>query len=54
MGSESPSWLQVGTEAVLAALPCARLEVLQGQEHLATVTAPEMFAQVVVRFVEQG
>jgi len=50
MGSESPAWLQIGTKAVLAALPCARLEVLQGQEHVATVTAPEMFASVVADF----
>jgi len=54
MGSESPSWLQMGTKAVAAALPCTKLEVLQGQEHSATITAPEMFAQVVIRFIEEG
>jgi pimeloyl-ACP methyl ester carboxylesterase len=54
MGSESPPWLQAGTNAVLAALPCASLEVLKGQEHHATMTAPEMFAQAVIRFVENG
>jgi pimeloyl-ACP methyl ester carboxylesterase len=54
MGSESPSWLQMAARAVAAALPGARLEVLEGQEHVATVTAPEMFAQAVVDFVEEG
>jgi pimeloyl-ACP methyl ester carboxylesterase len=53
MGSESPTWLQIGTRAVLAALPNATLEVLEGQEHHATVTAPEMFAQVVVDFASR-
>jgi pimeloyl-ACP methyl ester carboxylesterase len=51
MGSESPEWLQTGTRAVKEALPNARLEVMQGQAHLATVTAPEMFAQAVIDFV---
>jgi hypothetical protein len=37
---------------VQAALPFARLRVLAGQEHHATLTAPEMFAQVVTNFVE--
>lgn len=53
MGSESPAWLQMGTKAVLAALPCARLEILEGQEHHATIAAPEMFAEAVVKFVEE-
>jgi pimeloyl-ACP methyl ester carboxylesterase len=54
MGSESPSWLQMGTKAVLAALPDVRLEILQRQEHQATVTAPEMFARAIVKFVEEA
>jgi pimeloyl-ACP methyl ester carboxylesterase len=51
MGSNSPKWLQVAAKTVLAALPFATLEVLQGQEHHATITAPQMFAQAVVKFV---
>jgi pimeloyl-ACP methyl ester carboxylesterase len=51
MGSESPAWLQIGTNAVLAALPCAQLQVLPGQEHVATVTAPEMFVAAVANFI---
>jgi pimeloyl-ACP methyl ester carboxylesterase len=54
MGSESPSWLQMGTKAAADAIPRAKLEVLAGQEHSATITAPEMFAQAVIRFVEEG
>jgi pimeloyl-ACP methyl ester carboxylesterase len=54
MGSESPLWLQVATRAVFAALPGSSLQVLEGQEHLATVTAPEMFAQAVMKFVEKN
>jgi len=53
-GSESPRWLRMGAEAVLAALPNAQLRVLEGQEHLATITAPEMFAQMVIDFVEKA
>jgi pimeloyl-ACP methyl ester carboxylesterase len=52
MGSESPEWLQIGARAVKAALPNASLEVLNGQEHHATITAPEMFAQAVIDFVQ--
>lgn len=51
-GSESPAWLQQAAQAVQAALPFARLSVLEGQEHHATLTAPELFAQVVTNFVE--
>jgi pimeloyl-ACP methyl ester carboxylesterase len=54
MGSESPLWLQLGTKAAADAIPRAKLEVLAGQEHSATITAPEMFAQAVIRFVEEG
>ncbi|MGO9339827.1 MAG: alpha/beta fold hydrolase [Terracidiphilus sp.] len=54
LGSDSPQWLQAATRAVLAALPCATLQVLQGQQHHAMMTAPDMFALAVVRFVEQG
>ena len=54
MGSESPLWLKAAARAVLAALPCATLGVLEGQEHHATITAPQMFAQAVVDFVERG
>jgi pimeloyl-ACP methyl ester carboxylesterase len=54
MGSESPQWLQMGTKAVFAALPDARLQVLAGQQHLATVTRPERFAHAVAAWVDEG
>lgn len=54
LGSQSPAWLQLAAQAVLAALPSATLELLQGQQHHAIITAPEMFAQAVVSFAEQG
>jgi len=54
MGSESPLWLEAAARAVLATLPHATLEVLEGQGHHATITAPQMFAKAVLKFVEEG
>lgn len=54
MGSESPLWLKAAARAVLATLPHATLEVLEGQGHHATITAPQMFAKAVLKFVEEG
>lgn len=39
--------------AVAEALPAARVVVLPGQEHLAMYTAPELFVNEVVRFLEE-
>lgn len=50
IGSESPAWFRQGAEAVLAALPNARMVVLAGQGHSAMITAPELFAQAVIDF----
>jgi pimeloyl-ACP methyl ester carboxylesterase len=50
MGSESPAWLQIGARAVAAALAHAQLKVLAGQEHHATLAAPDLFAQIVEEF----
>jgi hypothetical protein len=36
---------------VAAALPDARIAVLEGQQHLADVLAPEVFAERVVAFL---
>jgi pimeloyl-ACP methyl ester carboxylesterase len=52
LGSASPAWLRRGTEAILAALPDARMAVLPGQGHSAMITAPEMFAQAVIDFAD--
>jgi pimeloyl-ACP methyl ester carboxylesterase len=48
MGSDSPRWLRQGAEAVVAALPDARMAVLPGQGHSAMITAPELFARAVI------
>ena len=40
VGSESPAWMKQGVERFAAALPHARVEVLQGQGHTAMFTAP--------------
>jgi hypothetical protein len=35
-------------------MECASLTGVQGQEHSATITAPELFAQAVISFAEEG
>jgi len=57
---EAPVLLQIGsqslhelyvTDALAAALPNAQIENLPGQAHEGMTTAPEMFAEVVTRFL---
>jgi pimeloyl-ACP methyl ester carboxylesterase len=50
VGERSPEADQTDAEALAAALPNARLEVLPGQGHAAMHTAPEMFISVVGDF----
>jgi pimeloyl-ACP methyl ester carboxylesterase len=50
IGSESPRDLYV-TDALAAALPNARIEVLPGQAHEGMTTAPEMYAESVTKFL---
>ncbi len=52
LGSESPSYARKGTEAIVAALPDARIIRMPGQGHVAMVTAPELFTNEVIRFLE--
>jgi pimeloyl-ACP methyl ester carboxylesterase len=54
MGSESPSWLRKGTEAIRAALPNAQLVVLPGEGHSAMISAPPLFAQALIEFADQS
>ena len=49
-GSESQHDLYV-TDALAAALPHARLQVLQGQAHEGMTTAPDMYAEAVTEFL---
>jgi pimeloyl-ACP methyl ester carboxylesterase len=50
VGSESPRDLYV-TDALAAILPDACIEELSGQAHEGMTTAPEMYAQAVIRFL---
>jgi pimeloyl-ACP methyl ester carboxylesterase len=49
IGSESPRDLYV-TDALAAILPDVRIDVLQGQAHEGMTTAPESYAEAVIRF----
>jgi pimeloyl-ACP methyl ester carboxylesterase len=44
VGSESPSWAKRSTEAFAAAIPDARVHVLEGHSHGASVSGPELLA----------
>jgi pimeloyl-ACP methyl ester carboxylesterase len=53
LGEESPDWAREGTERIRAALPDARVSVLNGQGHAAIMTAPELVAEEVARFLRE-
>lgn len=53
LGEKSPDWAREGTELVRAALPDARVSILHGQAHVATMTAPELVADEIARFVSE-
>ena len=50
-GSESPPVLREGTDRAAAAIPGARVRMLEGHAHLAIRTDPAMVADVIRRFV---
>jgi pimeloyl-ACP methyl ester carboxylesterase len=50
-GEHSADPSKAGIEAVAAALPDARIVVLEGQEHVADVLVPEVFAAHVLAFL---
>jgi pimeloyl-ACP methyl ester carboxylesterase len=50
IGTESPRDLYV-TDALAAVLPDARIGALAGQAHEGMTTAPEMYAEAVIRFL---
>lgn len=52
-GSDSPDFLRRSTETVAAALPRARVAVLDGQQHVAMDTAPDVVADTVLSFVTE-
>jgi pimeloyl-ACP methyl ester carboxylesterase len=50
LGSTSPDWARRWTSMAQSAIPSSRLQVLDGQGHLALSTAPELVAQAIVDF----
>ncbi len=51
LGEKSPGWASEGTERIEAALPNARVAILPGQGHAATMTAPDLVAAEIGRFL---
>lgn len=52
-GSESPPAFRERIDALQAALPDSTVRILEGQGHAANVTAPELLATQILRFVER-
>jgi pimeloyl-ACP methyl ester carboxylesterase len=50
LGSDSPGYFRTALERLGTALPNSRLVVMPGQQHIAMITAPELFARVIVDF----
>jgi pimeloyl-ACP methyl ester carboxylesterase len=50
-GAESPAEIKDDPEAVAAAIPDATLVAIEGQQHVADVLAPEVFAGHVLAFL---
>jgi len=51
VGGDSPDFLKAGVDAVAAALPDARIVVIEGQQHIAIDLVPVVFADHVVAFL---
>jgi pimeloyl-ACP methyl ester carboxylesterase len=51
LGEMSPDWAPEGTERIRVVLPSAQVALLPGQGHMATVTAPELVADELARFL---
>jgi pimeloyl-ACP methyl ester carboxylesterase len=51
VGEKSSDPSKASVEAVASALPDARILVLEGQEHVADVLAPEIFTEHVFAFL---
>jgi pimeloyl-ACP methyl ester carboxylesterase len=52
LGSDSPESFQTTTQKLHAWIPNSRIAVLPGQQHSAMLTAPELFAAEITRFLE--
>ncbi|MBI5952952.1 MAG: alpha/beta hydrolase [Chloroflexi bacterium] len=53
LGSGSPTFFHQTTERLQAHLPSSRVIMLEGQQHSAMLTAPELFANEIIRFLKQ-
>jgi pimeloyl-ACP methyl ester carboxylesterase len=53
LGGESPDWAREASEQIRDALPVARIAVLPGEGHAAIMTAPELVADEVTRFLAE-
>jgi pimeloyl-ACP methyl ester carboxylesterase len=53
-GGDSPPFLRSSVEAAGAALPRSRVVFMAGQEHMAIVTAPDVFAGEVLQFLTES
>ncbi|WP_101297639.1 alpha/beta fold hydrolase [Halegenticoccus soli] len=53
-GGESPKWFREATDAVNDALPNSRITILDGQQHVAMNTAPDLFIDEVLTFVREA
>ncbi len=51
VGGDSPDHLTAGPETVAAALPDARIVVIDGQQHVAHHQIPDQFAEHVLGFL---
>jgi pimeloyl-ACP methyl ester carboxylesterase len=54
VGADSPPEIKADPEVVAAALPDARIQVLEGQMHMAHLSAPQTFAEHVLAFLREG
>ena len=50
-GGDSPEFLKVGIDTLAAALPAARIVVIEGQQHIAIDLVPAVFADHVLAFL---
>jgi pimeloyl-ACP methyl ester carboxylesterase len=51
LGGDSPQFLKEATETVDKALPNSRIAVMPGQQHIAMVSAPDLFVSELIRFL---
>jgi pimeloyl-ACP methyl ester carboxylesterase len=51
IGGESPKFFRAAIDLLHAALPCSRVTVLPGQQHIAMESAPELLVQELLAFL---